>query len=205
MRTTTNQQSPAGLRINPRKRSRQGRFRIIGGEWRGRTLTFPAEPQVRPSPQRIRETVFNWLQPVIEGAKCLDLFAGSGALGLEALSRQAAYCMFVDRSAVVGQRLREHLSLLSAEHAEVRCADAFNLLGQPHRTFDVVFLDPPFGRSWLPELCTLLEKNGWLNEEARIYLEWKSGTDLAGLPENWELRRERRAGQVAYGLAVRQA
>ena len=202
---TTQQQSPPGPKIKPRKRSKQGRFRIIGGEWRGRTLRFPAELDVRPSPQRIRETVFNWLQPVIEGASCLDLFAGSGALGLEALSRGAEYCMFVDRSAIVGKRLREHLSLLGAEQAEVRCEDAFELLVRPHRTFDVVFLDPPFKRSWLPELCTLLEKNAWLNEEARVYLEWKSGTELAGLPENWELRRERRAGQVAYGLAVRQA
>lgn len=202
---TTKQQAPVGSGNKVRKRSRPGQFRIIGGAWRGRVLKFPAEPQIRPSPQRIRETLFNWLQPVIEGARCLDLFAGSGALGLEALSRRAAYCLFVDRNAVAGTRLREHLSLLGTEYGDVRYEDAFNLLAQPHRTFDVVFLDPPFGRSWLPELCTLLEKNAWLNAQARIYLEWKAGTDLAGLPENWELRRSRRAGQVAYGLAVRQA
>jgi len=180
-------------------------LRIIGGRWRGRRLRFPDIEGLRPTPDRVRETLFNWLAPAIEGARCLDLFAGSGALGIEALSRGAAEVVWVERQPLAVRQLRQNLAQLGAAEAQVIPADALVWLGGPSRPFDVVFLDPPFGSDLLAPVCTALEQGGWLADGARIYLETARDAPMLKLPENWQLVREKIAGQVSYRLAVRQA
>jgi 16S rRNA (guanine966-N2)-methyltransferase len=180
-----------------------GKFRVIAGRWRGRRLPIAAREDLRPTPDRVRETLFNWLEPVIAGARCLDLFAGSGALGIEALSRGAARAVFVERDAAAARVLRAALAGLGAAGAEVVRADAWQWLGGLAQPFDVVFLDPPFASGFPPRLCTLLETGGWLADGARIYIEHARRADPPALPANWTLHRSRRAGQVAFHLALR--
>ena len=182
-----------------------GELRIIGGAWRGRKLRFPALPGLRPSPDRVRETLFNWLAPEINGARCLDLFAGSGALGLEALSRGAGFCEFADSAAAAAERIESHLTLLSCRAAQVLRASAQERLHQAATMqFNIVFLDPPFRQNLLTECCTLLEENGWLAERAWIYIEAGADEPAPVVPSTWHLHRDKRAGQVAYRLYLRQ-
>jgi len=180
-------------------------LRIIGGRWRSRRLRFPDVEGLRPTPDRVRETLFNWLAPLIEGARCLDLFAGSGALGIEALSRDAAEVVFVERQPLVVRQLRRNLAQLGQASAQVIQADALVWLGGPSRPFDVVFLDPPFDANLLVPVCAALQRGGWLADGARIYLETMRDAGKLELPENWQLTREKTAGQVSYRLAVRNA
>lgn len=182
-------------------RADEGSFRIIGGRWRGRRLRFPAVPGVRPTGDRVRETLFNWLQPVIAGARCLDLYAGSGALGLEALSRGAAEVVFVDRQAKLIRALRDHLEMLGAEGAGCICEDAANYLSGPGRPFDLILLDPPFGTADWPDLCNALVEGGWLADGGRVYLEDAANVPEPVLPPGWSLRRSAKAGNVRYHLA----
>lgn len=188
------------------KAPRQNTFRIIGGVHRGRRLQFPGDEAVRPSPDRVRETLFNWLQPLIAGARCLDLYAGSGALGLEALSRGALHVDFVDRSPCASAAIREHLGLLRAgSKARVHTTDVAAFLGaSQHAPFDIVFLDPPYAAGLLGPAATALEAGNWLSRDARLYLECDANRGLPELPPNWELVRAARAGQVGYHLAMRQ-
>lgn len=182
----------------------RNQVRVIGGRWRGRRLNFPSLPGLRPTPDRVRETLFNWLTPWVGGARCLDLFAGSGALGIEALSRGAAAVVFVERQRLVVERLRQNLVLLGAEGGRVEQADTLRWLRQPGQPFDLVFLDPPFDQDLLPTVCAALELGGWLAPEARIYVEWGRQQTLA-LPANWAVWREQVAGRVAYRLLIRSA
>ena len=177
-------------------------LRIIGGSWRGRKLAFTAQPGLRPTPDRVRETLFNWLAPVIRGARCLDLFAGSGALGIEAASRGAAVCVLVEQDARAVRMLREQVERLGARQVQVIEADALNWLSTTAQPFDIVFLDPPFRSDLLPQCIRRLESGGWLAPEAWIYLEAGGGT-TPELPGNWELYRDKRAGQVSYRLVRR--
>lgn len=178
------------------------RLRIIGGQWRSRRLAFPDVPGLRPSADRVRETLFNWLAPITPGAACLDLFAGSGALGLEALSRGAAAVVFVERDRRAAASLRENLRLLGAAGAEVLEQEALRYLEGPARPFDVVFLDPPFRQGLLAPVLERLASGGWLAPRARIYLENEAEAGPPPLPAGWELLRSQRAGQVAYHLAA---
>lgn len=175
-------------------------LRIIGGEWRGRKLRFADGEGLRPTTDRVRETVFNWLAPLIHGARCLDLFAGSGALGLEALSRGASEVVFIDTNPAAITALKENLSLLNAENAEVKRGDALGYLRGESRPFNVVFLDPPFRRDLLQPALQLLAEQRWLADGARIYLELESEESLPELPQGWEVLRSKQAGQVAYHL-----
>ncbi len=177
-------------------------LRIIGGTWRGRKLDFAPVPGLRPTPNRVRETLFNWLAPVIREARCLDLFAGSGALGLEAASRGAARCVLVEQQHVVVQVLREQLDRLGADRVQVVEAEVTGWLAGDATPFDIVFLDPPFHRGLLQQCIELLESNGWLADLAWIYLEAEKGLELT-LPESWSWYRDRQAGQVSYRLARR--
>ncbi len=182
----------------------RNQLRIIGGRWRSRRLAFPDVPGLRPTPDRVRETVFNWLQPVIEGARCLDLFAGSGALGFEAASRGAGEVVLVDRDHKVVERLRENARLLGATGVQVVQADALRYLNEkPVQPFDIVFLDPPFGHNVLAPVCRTLEANGWLRDQARIYMEAEKTLDIPDIPANWRIVRSKAAGQVGYHLALR--
>lgn len=176
-------------------------LRIIGGAWRGRRFRFAPLEGLRPSPDRVRETLFNWLRDQIVGSRCLDLFAGSGALGIEALSRGAAQVVFVDRESAAVRELKANLALLGATNGEAMRADALQFLRGAPRTFDIVFLDPPFASRCLPEVCALLEAGGWLTPGAHIYIEQPAREPLDGLPAGWTLVRSKRAGEVGYHLA----
>lgn len=181
-----------------------GQIRIIGGQWRGRKLPVPDSAGLRPTTDRVRETLFNWLAPDIQDAHCLDCFAGSGALGLEALSRYAASATLLELERTVAQQLSQNLQTLRATQAKVVQTNTLQWLSQPGEPFDVVFVDPPFRKGLLQETLTLLEQNGWLADEALIYVESEveNGTPVA--PANWDLYREKIAGQVAYRLYQRQ-
>jgi len=184
---------------------RSNSIRIIGGEFRGRRLSFPDVPGLRPTADRLRETLFNWLQGSIEGATCLDLFAGSGALGLEALSRGVQLVRFVDQSRLVIRQLERNLKLLQAqERAQLLAADGMRLIGKAaDQQYDIVFLDPPFARDWLARASRYLELNDWLKPGSWIYLEQDSHRDWPQLPENWRIHRQARAGQAACMLLRR--
>ena len=175
------------------------RLRIIGGRWRGSRIVFPALAAIRPSPDRVRETLFNWLQQPIVGARCLDLFAGSGALGLEALSRGAAHVTFVDREPQVGRHLSQTLERLGSRDAAVVVEDAQRFLLRPAQPFDIVFLDPPFDSSMLEAIADRLQQ-GWLAPGAYVYVECPADRSLATLPGRWSVQRTKRAGQVGYHL-----
>lgn len=179
-----------------------GQVRIISGRWRGRRIRLPELAGIRPTGDRIRETLFNWLAPIIAGARCLDLFAGSGALGLEALSRGAGETVFVERDEAAVRHLEGTLAQLECREATVVRADALRFLQGPARPFDIVWLDPPFGDIDLENLCTLLEPD-WLAHGARIYLEMSRHDDLPNLPAGWVVDRDKTAGQVRFVLARR--
>lgn len=180
-----------------------GKLRIVGGAWRGRRLDIPPVEGLRPTPDRVRETLFNWLQPVIAGARCLDLFAGSGALGLEAVSRGAAEAVLVDAHPEVAGHLRTQVAVLGAEAIQVAAVPAASYLQGPPRPFDVVFLDPPFRQGLLGPCCAALESGGWLASPAWIYLEAEAELGVPDVPGGWSVIRSKRAGDVGYHLAVR--
>ncbi len=183
--------------------SKAGQLRIIGGSWRGRKINFVTEPGVRPTPDRIRETLFNWLQTSIAGARCLDLFSGSGALGFEALSRGASEVVMVEQSSAVTQQLRANAALLKTAGAQVEQCNAENYLKRPAQPFDIIFLDPPFETDRLENYCAQLASNGWLAPHAQIYMERAKGAPAPQLPADWQMHREKKSGKVCYALATR--
>jgi len=178
-------------------------LRIIGGTWRGRRLRFPPQEEIRPTPDRVRETLFNWLGPRVVGARCLDLFAGSGALGLEALSRGAAEVTFVERDGVAVRELRARLTEWGAVGGQVEHTDAVRFLGSTAPPFAVVFLDPPFASGLLPRIATLLEEKHWLSANALIYVETDATSGLPELPAPWQTTKTKQAGAVGYHLMTR--
>jgi 16S rRNA (guanine966-N2)-methyltransferase len=180
--------------------ARARELRIIAGRWRGRRLRFPAASAIRPTPDRVRETLFNWLRGHIEGAHCLDLFAGSGALGLEALSRGAAGVVFVETDAAAVRALRALLAEWGGGAGTVVHADAARFLGQTARAFDLVFLDPPFAAGLLTDICARLQAGGWLAPAARIYVERARRDPPPDLPAAWRELRAGKAGEVSYHL-----
>ncbi len=184
-----------------RKGGGQRRLRIIGGRWRGRTLLFADHPAIRPTPDRVRETLFNWLQGRIRGSRCLDLFAGSGALGLEALSRGADWVDFVERDRRSASTIRTHLQQLGASRARVWQGDALEQLQRLDlSTVDLIFLDPPFGQGLAVELLQRLQPCS-LAPGVQLYLEVESQLDLERvITPPWEVARTGTAGQVRYLL-----
>lgn len=188
----------------PRSAGGAGQIRIIGGQWRGRKLPVPDSAGLRPTTDRVRETLFNWLAPDIRQARCLDCFAGSGALGLEALSRYAASATLLELERPVAQQLEKNLRTLGASQARVIQTHTLNWLAQTGEPYNVVFIDPPFRKGLLQETVTLLEQNGWLAADALIYVESEVEHGAPPVPANWHLYREKVAGQVAYRLYHRQ-
>lgn len=177
-------------------------LRIIGGEWRSRKLRFADVPGLRPTPDRVRETLFNWLQTQVPGARCLDLFAGSGALGLEALSRGASEVVMVEKHPAAAKALRDNIALLGAQQAVLVHDDAFRYLQRETGAFDLIFLDPPFRKNLLePVLETLLAKS-LLSPDGMIYLEQEAdaATDFGRF--NLRIHRETQAGQVKSLLLI---
>jgi 16S rRNA (guanine966-N2)-methyltransferase len=179
-------------------------LRIIGGEWRGRRIRFPARGGIRPTPDRVRETLFNWLSATVPGSRCLDLFAGSGALGLEALSRGAREATFVEQDRENAARLRETLALLAPGRASVVQAEALAWLGGRATAYDIAFLDPPFDAGLLAAALSGLDSRGWLAPDAFVYLEMPAKLGEPALPAGWILHRSGRAGAVGYHLARRE-
>jgi 16S rRNA (guanine966-N2)-methyltransferase len=180
-------------------------LRIIGGRWRGRKLRFPRASDIRPTPDRVRETLFNWLGACVPGARCLDLFAGSGALGLEALSRGAGQVTFVEHDATAARELRARLAEWGAAGAQVERADALRYLQGEPRPFDVAFLDPPFTSQLLGTAAARLEAGGWLAAGARIYVECAARDGLPPLPASWAALKAKQTGEVGYHLFARGA
>jgi len=178
-------------------------LRIIGGKYRGRRLEFISAEGLRPTSDRVRETLFNWLQPVIAGARCLDMFAGSGLLGLEAASRGAAEVVFIEQHRDVAGQLQNNINKLGITGARLVLGDAIDCLamlgGEP---FDIAFLDPPFSKGLLNRACEQLQDNQLLKSAARIYLESEQPVKPDELPSGWELVRSKQAGQVFYHLAI---
>ncbi|MCU0758907.1 MAG: 16S rRNA (guanine(966)-N(2))-methyltransferase RsmD [Steroidobacteraceae bacterium] len=181
-------------------------LRIIAGEWRGRKLRFPAQTSIRPTPDRVRETLFNWIGPRITGRRALDLFAGSGVLGLESLSRGAAAATFVDSDPRAAQALRERLAEWGARGGTVVRADAQAFLAArpADGPFGLVFLDPPFAAGLLPAIVARLESGGWLDPGALVYVEAAAADRLPEWPAGWEVLRSGQAGAVGYHLLRRE-
>ena len=181
-----------------------GRVRIIAGRWRGRRLVVEDEPDVRPTPDRVRETLFNWVAPDLPGARCLDLFAGSGALGFEAVSRGAAHAVLVDRSRAVGTRLRSESERLEAAGAiTVVEADALEWLARPVTVppFDIVFVDPPHRLEVHREVAMRLAEHGCLAPAAQVWFELARRHEPLDLPAGWNVLKSGGAGDVRYHLA----
>lgn len=180
-------------------------LRIIGGTWRGRRFRFADVPDIRPTPDRVRETLFNWLGSRVVGARCLDLFAGSGALGLEALSRGAASAVLVEQNALAARWLTALLAELKASGARVEREDALRFLDRAPTPFDIAFLDPPFAAGLLSQSAERLERQGWLTPDALIYVESAAREPLPPLPASWQLLKAKQAGEVGYHLFARAA
>jgi len=182
----------------------QGEVRIIAGQWRGRRLKVPDIQDLRPTPDRVRETLFNWLAPVIANARCLDLFAGSGVLGFEALSRGASYVEMVDQSAEIIALLKAELESMGGANASIYRAVVPHQLHPARQPFDIVFLDPPYQANLLLPCCHYLEENHYLANSAYIYLEARENIKDNDLPPDWRLIKSKKAGQVHYHLVFRE-
>ena len=179
-------------------------LRTIGGEWRGRKIRFPPVSAIRPTPDRVRETAFNWLQSAVAGRRCLDLYAGSGALGLEALSRGAREVVFVDLEPAVSRHLLATLQVLGCDRGRVVRSGARSYLAGTAEPFDIIFLDPPFSEPVLAEDCRRIEASGWLAPGGFAYLEAPASVGPPELPDGWSLLKSKRAGEVGYHLAQRE-
>lgn len=176
------------------------KLRIIGGEWRSRVITFDAAPGLRPTPARVRETLFNWLQTDINGSRCLDLFAGSGALGFEAASRGAKHVVQVELNPKVCQKLRENCAALSADQISVVQSDVNAFIASCREQFDLIFLDPPFNQSLVQPICHALSQCGLLAAFGKIYIEAERKLPLDTLPSNWQPLKQKLAGDVSFSL-----
>jgi 16S rRNA (guanine966-N2)-methyltransferase len=186
--------------VAKQKSNKQGILRIIGGRWRGRKLAFPDTEGLRPTGDRVRETLFNWLQPVLGGSRCLDCFAGSGALGLEAASRGADSVVMVEWDRQAAAALQQNIDLLQAEQCQLIQDRVEQYLQSAQGKFDVVFLDPPYQLDLWSPVALLLNESGLLNDGARIYLEYPRRQPQPDLPANWHCLKEKQAGDVKYAL-----
>ncbi|TKB46240.1 16S rRNA (guanine(966)-N(2))-methyltransferase RsmD [Ferrimonas sediminicola] len=193
---------------NPKSRTSpqggSGQVRIISGRFRGRKLPVADLQGLRPTTDRVRETLFNWLQGDTQDAKVLDCFAGSGALGLEALSRYAASVTLMELDKGAANQLKRNLATLGADNAKVIQGDSRTLLLQGGEPQDLVFVDPPFRQGLVAPVLELLEQGNWLTNRALIYVETESELGLEGVPPHWTLLKEKVAGQVAYRLFQRE-
>jgi 16S rRNA (guanine966-N2)-methyltransferase len=189
------------MSVSGNRTRRQNQVRIIGGHWRGRKLTFTPADGLRPTGDRIRETLFNWLTAYIAGARCADLFAGSGALGLEALSRGAGHCDFVDCSNAALTRLQGHLRTFDAlDKGSCHCVSAQQFLETAVAPYDIVFIDPPFKLHMAEAVCAALAQRQLLCDGALVYVETGATEPPPIMPPGWSLHREKVSGGVAYRL-----
>ena len=178
--------------------------RLIAGKYRGRKIRFKEAPGLRPTGDRLRETLFSWLQTKLPGARCLDLFTGSGALGFEAASRGAALVHMVEFNRESHQMLQKQQQELQASEIQLFHTDALQFLDAQSQAYDVIFLDPPFNGDWLARVLPIIAQKQLLNENGLIYLELERQSAWPALPPQWHWYRQKEAGQVKYGLAQRQ-
>ena len=176
------------------------KLRIIGGEWRSRHIVFDDAPGLRPTPARVRETLFNWLQLDVPNSRCLDLFAGSGALGFEAASRGAKRVLMVENNPKTCQKLKENRSALTSDKVEIMQSDVQLFIKNCHEQFNCIFLDPPFAQGLLQSTCQQIAQADVLAPYGKIYLEAERKLQLEGLPENWQLLKHKVAGDVSFNL-----
>ena len=183
-----------------KKASETSELRIIGGELRSRKITFPAQAQCRPTVDRIRETLFNWLSPVITGARCLDMFAGSGALGFEALSRGASHVVMVDKDLQITQSLKQNAEKFHAQNVDILNVDILNHPLKVDKPFDIVFIDPPFRKDLIAASCQYLLDKSLVTSKTLIYIEAEKESCNIPVPSGWEMLKSKVAGQVQYAL-----
>jgi len=180
-------------------------LRIIGGKWRSRKIAFPDVTGLRPSTDRVRETVFNWLTTYLQGAVCLDLFAGSGALGFESLSRGAKLAVMIDKSPKVIAQLKETAKLLNASNAEIillKIPEEINLL--PNYKYDIIFLDPPFKQNLIKPCCEWIEFSSQSKENTLIYIEAEAELNITEIiPKSWQILHNKKTKQVGYHLCCK--
>ena len=182
----------------------QSSIRIIGGKWRSRKVSFITKDALRPTPDRVRETLFNWLAPHIVGSVCLDLYAGTGVLGLEALSRGAKSNVAVDKDQENIEQININADLLEVDNLQAHSMDCLKWLQGKPFVADIVFVDPPYHSDMLQETFKLLEDNGWLQEGSLIYFELDKPIDEKILPITWKIKKHRKAGHVLYYLAEKE-
>ena len=183
------------------------KYRIIGGSWRSRKLTFPDAPGLRPTPDRVRETVFNWLQDVTIDADCLDLFAGSGAMGFEAISRYANSVIMIDNNESAIHALQQNVTLLDTDKVTIKKADALKIISGNNKfdkRFDIVFLDPPYNKDYIKPCCQGLDSNDYLKPLSYIYIEAEYEIKDTDLPDGFNMIRNKSAGNVNYHLIKRE-
>lgn len=186
------------------KTNNSATVRIIGGKWRGRKLSFADLVDLRPTPDRVRETLFNWLQPYIGGARCLDAFAGSGVLGFEAASRGATNVVLLELAPAAVAALTANQQNLTATNCQILAQDALAFIANTDQQFDIVFLDPPYRADLWQQAAESLEQQGCLLAHSVIYLECPAKQSLPYLPANWQLIKDKSAGEVRYCLFTRQ-
>ncbi len=181
-----------------------GQLRIIAGQWRSRKLPIANVKGLRPTADRVRETVFNWLSLITPGARVLDVFSGTGALAMEALSRGASSATLLEANPIAAKILKSNLALLNAEQGQVIEADSLTWLQRPaSQPFDLILLDPPFRLNLLAPTCELLERNGYINDKSHIYIEVEKELTPLPIPDNWQLKKSKTAGQVSFSLWFR--
>ncbi|MCK8131007.1 16S rRNA (guanine(966)-N(2))-methyltransferase RsmD [Pseudoalteromonas sp. 2CM28B] len=187
-------------------KSTDGFIRVISGQFRGRKLPVKNVEGLRPTTDRVKETVFNWLMQDTRDATVLDCFAGSGGLGFEALSRFAKSTTFIELDASAAKQIEQNISTLKLENAQVKHTNSLSYLEQKNTNspFNLVFVDPPFRKNLAQSSCDLLENNQWLSEDALIYVEVETELSSFSQPDNWLLIKEKKAGQVFCRLYQRQ-
>ena len=179
-----------------------GEVRVIAGLWRGRKLSVLNAEGLRPTTDRVKETLFNWLMMDVANARCLDCFAGSGSLGIEALSRQAQAVVFLEKFSNAAKQLKKNLASLKTDKGTVINTDTLTYLSQKNSTepFEIIFIDPPFHHNFVPQVLTLLQQNNWLAENALIYVETEKNHPPLLLAKNWQVIKEKSAGMVTSRL-----
>lgn len=189
---------------NNRKSMSDGFIRLISGQWRGKKLPVKDKQGLRPTTDRTKETLFNWLMHDIRAANCLDCFSGSGSLGFEALSRYCQFCTFLELDKQVAKQLQINLTSLNVENAHLIQGDSLKYLHQTAtQNYDVVFIDPPFNLGLAQPCIEQLEANGYLAKGCLIYVEVESSLNTLQTPDNWQLLKEKTSGQVRYQLFSR--
>ncbi|KFA59449.1 16S rRNA (guanine(966)-N(2))-methyltransferase RsmD [Gilliamella sp. Choc4-2] len=182
-----------------------GSIRIIGGKWRGRKLSVLDKQGLRPTTDRVKETLFNWLMPVIHDSDCLDCFSGSGSLGFEAASRGAKSVTLLEKDKQVANLLTKNKQLIASHAIDIYHTDTLTWLNKPaQKQFDIIFIDPPFHQSLVEKTVSQLEGNNWLKPSSYIYIETELTHNVTSyIPTNWHLHREKAAGQVQSYLFIR--